>query len=363
MSLIKYLLSKEIRASKSQLEKDFGSFPPAPLNCTLKQQFCIVRTRGIGRLYLIVALFAKLLASAKLEDVPEPLRAIWNELFMAKIQFREQVDNLVAQIRSQTKGGQILFALIIAPLICLIAPLVIVLLLVKFFTLSIRLYRKVPDGIGYFVPLFNDESNIFLQGDFKNIEFENMVVSHEHIHFLQHSNGGSSSKESQCSEVLFENEWKTDSYLLYLCEKNETEARLHEIVLSYYKVQRKLPLTVEGFLALLAGSNRFGLLVIETLENNLAKNMDEVIEYDGRTSAVAEEIELILLAIKNRELRRRFITEVLTTMYGNLIRYYGDELSSHTLLSKIQRPNLYDNLYPEHFCERPQKEFAAFLKG
>ena len=49
--------------------------------------------------------------------------------------------------------------------------------------------------------------------------------------------------------------------------------------------------------------------------------------------------------IDTPELTCRFITEVLTVMYGNLLRYYGDETASSAFLFDIARPNLYDVLY------------------
>ena len=45
------------------------------------------------------------------------------------------------------------------------------------------------------------------------------------------------------------------------------------------------------------------------------------------------------------ELLLRFITEVLPVMYGNLLRYYGDDVVSSKFLSQISRPNFYDELY------------------
>jgi hypothetical protein len=32
-------------------------------------------------------------------------------------------------------------------------------------------------------------------------------------------------------------------------------------------------------------------------------------------------------------------------MYGNLLRYYGDEAASESYLKDIDRPNFYDELY------------------
>ncbi|MNR36493.1 hypothetical protein D3C85_1544150 [compost metagenome] len=58
-----------------------------------------------------------------------------------------------------------------------------------------------------------------------------------------------------------------------------------------------------------------------------------------------EQLAFILLDIKTKELEYRFITEVLSVMYGNLLKYYGDRIASSRYLEGIARPNLYDDLY------------------
>jgi len=58
-----------------------------------------------------------------------------------------------------------------------------------------------------------------------------------------------------------------------------------------------------------------------------------------------QQMEAILLKINSIDMLYRFISEVLAVMYGNLLKYYGDSISSEAFLHLIERPNLYDELY------------------
>ncbi len=53
---------------------------------------------------------------------------------------------------------------------------------------------------------------------------------------------------------------------------------------------------------------------------------------------------MVLLSMPDG-LTLRFITEVMPVMYGNLLKYYGDDVMSSKFLAQIARPNLYDELY------------------
>ena len=104
-------------------------------------------------------------------------------------------------------------------------------------------------------------------------------------------------------------------------------------------------MTVPMFLGMLAASQQLGELVILTLEHGGVSFDRLVVPYPEREAMYAEQLESILYYIKTPELSCRFITEVLTVMYGNLLRYYGDEAASRNFLQGITRPNFYDDLY------------------
>lgn len=128
----------------------------------------------------------------------------------------------------------------------------------------------------------------------------------------------------------------------------EVEARLHESVLSFYRVYRQLPMTIPIFLGMLAANQQYGELVGLTLES-MGVNFDRLdLTFPERGKMSAEQLESLLVYINTPELTCRFITEVLPVMYGNLLSYYGDEDASNTFLQNIVRPNLYDDLYCKH---------------
>jgi hypothetical protein len=176
-------------------------------------------------------------------------------------------------------------------------------------------------------------------------ESEAPTVSHEHIHLLQYRN-----PESHCrhvrspQELLTEKGW-ANAFLLYVLEKIEVEARLHESVLSFYRTYHYLPTTVSGFLGLLASGERIGLLFIRILESGDVTFQRGQGTYPERDERPVEHLGWVLIAVKTPELQRRFITEVLPVMYGNLLKYYGDDVASRSFLRDIDRPNFYDDLY------------------
>lgn len=152
-------------------------------------------------------------------------------------------------------------------------------------------------------------------------------------------------EKEECPQLLLSDKALTEPFYLYLLEKEEVEARLHESVLSFYRTHRQLPKTVQDFLGLLAASQQLGWLISGTMVLQGVSFNQEMGTYPEREVMFVEQLEFVLLAIKSRELLCKFLTEVLTVMYGNLLRYYGDDAASRSLLMDIKRPNFYDDLY------------------
>jgi len=104
-------------------------------------------------------------------------------------------------------------------------------------------------------------------------------------------------------------------------------------------------MTVSAFLGMLAASQTLGEFVCLMLRRSRVDFDLGIAPYPEREGMWAEQLELLLVYVQTPDLGSRFITEVLTVMYGNLLRYYGDEVASLSLLKDIVRPNLYDELY------------------
>lgn len=319
------------KSSEAQLQDDFGDFPPAPLRCeTLAGEFNVIRTRGIGEVYHELAVYKKLIQTIDLDTQaisPEAVDFLDPDLVLT---LRRTLDSLGRGSRF-VKPALITLALGMMGIVLLVRG-----------TLS---SNSRPRGLGVFVPMFKDESNIIIKaGRFKH-KSDAATISHEHIHLLQHRNPESHSQHVRCPQVLLSEKALTEPFYLYLLEKKEVEARLHESVLSFYRTHRQLPETVPGFLGLLAASHQLGWLVNGTLVPLGVTFNREVSTYPERETMFVEQLEFVLLAIKSPELLCKFLTEVLTVMYGNLLRYYGDDTASRSLLMGIKRPNFYDDLY------------------
>lgn len=176
------------------------------------------------------------------------------------------------------------------------------------------------------------------------------MISHEHIHLLQHKEehlATHSRNVSWLDDQLFTEMARANEilpHLKYILQKNEVEARLHELVVSFYLTHMNLPLNVASFLALLVASKQLGWFVSEILISANVNFGDAFAEFVERDKMQARDLEMVLLSMPD-ELALRFITEVMPVMYGNLIRYYGDHVASSAFLAQISRPNFYDELY------------------
>ncbi|MNF85605.1 hypothetical protein D3C84_680060 [compost metagenome] len=210
----------------------------------------------------------------------------------------------------------------------------------------IRFGSTRPNALGAFIPVMKNESQILIKAGRhrKNKKSDESTVSHEHIHLLQHRNPEDHSRHVNSPQDFLTEKGLSKAFLLYTLEKQEVEARLHECVLSFYRAHRQLPLTTSGFLGLLASSREFGLDYSLRLKL-MGATADEFGDYTERDGMYPEQLAFVLMDIKTQELGCRFITEVLTVMYGNLLKYYGDRIASSRYLEGIARPNLYDDLY------------------
>jgi hypothetical protein len=331
--IVRPFYSKERISCAGQLGDDFGGFPPAPLRCeSISGEFNVVRTRGIGEIWHTLIVHNRILQG--IESDTQCLSADFVECFGADqmLALRHAFDGF---------GSSAKF----------IKPAAITLVLgMKGVKLTIRMVQSAHQEssvLGCFVPVREHESEIVVNAGrhARSCKSELPTISHEHIHLLQHKDSAMRLRCARSPEILLSKEGLAMPFLLYLLEANEVEARLHESVLSFYRAYRRLPMTVPMFLGMLAASQQLGELVSQILKL-AGVSFDRLdITYPERGVMYAEQLESILVYINTPELTCRFITEVLTVMYGNLLRYYGDETASGDFFLEIARPNLYDDLY------------------
>jgi hypothetical protein len=212
-----------------------------------------------------------------------------------------------------------------------------------------------PAIMGEFAGLFQKSQVTIRMGNLNKQQRSDVsTISHEHIHLLQHRNNQINCHIKSPQDLIkspqdllkYDFDESFYKHILYVLQRNEIEARLHEMVLSFYLVHRHLPLTTTDFLGLFSSSLSlvFGKEFPIFLHNMNVKFV-EFEKYSVRESRFADDLKFCFFSIKTKELKYRFVTEVLTVMYGNLLNYYGDPVASENYLKEIPRPNLYDELY------------------
>ena len=210
-------------------------------------------------------------------------------------------------------------------------------------------------SVGFYSPGagLEDEINIKTK-KLKKLKFNcDATISHEHLHLLQNKYG----KEFKLSEkedsfiirvgAILNN--TDNSFLNYLLEEHELEARLHELILSFYRQIGFLPVSYNEFIgALLAWNNQYKTeynLIFRRFENheNPYPNYNE---FTIRDENISKEITYVLisLTIKNNVMIR-FLQEILPVMYSNLLLYYGDALTSKNMLESIPDTTLFYQVY------------------
>lgn len=330
-SLVRPFYSVEKKSSQEQLRDDFGDFPPAPLRCqSLAGKFDVVRTSGIGDIYHDLVMHKRMLQAIDFDT-----QSLSTDL-MASLD-ANYVLNLRRALDFFSRGSKFVKRVLIS----LILGQMLVVKIAK----VIRHGRTKPNGLGLLVPMLKNESQIIIKTGRHLHKSDAPTVSHEHIHLLQHKNPESHNRHVRSPQALLSEKGLAMPFLLYLLEKKEVEARLHESVLSYYRAHHQLPVTVSVFLGLLASSQQFGWLVIGTLELMDVTFHRELGTFRERDVIFAEQLEWVLMYMKTPELQCRYITEVLPIMYGNLLTYYGDDATSRGYFKDIKRPNFYDDLY------------------
>lgn len=331
--IVRHFYSVERKTSAGQLRDDFGDYPPAPLRSKdLPCEFDIVRTRGIGEICHTLIVFNRIFRDT--EYGTQCLSADFMEHFGA-----DQMLALRNTLDSFGRGAKF------------IKPAVITLALgLMGIKLTVRMFLSMHQesrALGCFLPVRKHESEILVKaGRHSRLSrSEAPTISHEHIHLLQYKDSEDRLRYANSPERLLNKEGLAMPFLIYVLERNEVEARLHESVVSFYRAHGRLPMTLPMFLGMLAASHQIGEQVSLILEC-AGVRFDRIdLTYPERGVIFVEQLEWVLVYINTTELQRRFITEVLTVMYGNLLRYYGDETASETFLLEVARPNLYDDLY------------------
>lgn len=323
--IIKPFYYKKNIKTIDQLKDDFGEFPPYPLKFKDKNyDFNLIKVNKIGIFfYYLSDIYKIMLKEALFDDTASDFRKL-----------KKDVANL------HNEYG-FLYILVFFFLILLISPFVILYILVKSFLFGLKVIRLTRSKLGYFLPLMKQRNVVVRAGKH---EIEEYILTHEHLHYLQYRSPYSKSKSINLPSDFLSSTSDKTSYIFYLLEKNELEARLHEIILSFYRKNKNIPLSFNSYLSIFDKNNDFKSLLTNYIDFDDFHIDDAFHDYDSRSLDVADDFNIIFLSV-NEKYTLRIVTEVLSVMYGHLIYYYGDEKSSEKFLHKIPRPNLYDVLY------------------
>ncbi len=161
------------------------------------------------------------------------------------------------------------------------------------------------------------------------------TVAHEHIHILQKNmmRAGISDAFGRNRKHDLKDVFKPfiGSMAKYLCEEDETQVRLHQIVAHHYRAFGQLPLNPHELFALLKVE---GVKIDSPLVDSMLADTDGIkarykfsnSSYRGRPGIIRE-MSSIFWCAKN-EKRDDYCKNVFTALYGHLLELYGDQEGS-----------------------------------
>jgi hypothetical protein len=377
-----FFLKKISTNSECQFKSDFGEYPPKPLEpMKLNSQFDVL---CMGKVRLFYHNLSQFFSVCFLTAVGKPpfyssnhipgLIEIKNLILKIKKSVAEQKTDW---IKNATHFKNSTFQLKFIFFVCFTAMFVPVALLYFVFKLillciniSPLLWSCMPNDkvVGFFLNLTTTSSQIVVNTSAlrkcknsvnkleRTMSFET-IVSHEHIHLLQ-SYYFPERAESERARHEYDNEKTTFfksllkdperdfDFAFYYFSINEMEARLHEVVLSYYRKYGELPSDVPGFLQMLLGSSSEVMNTVKThllgKRENRPYRERHVFDVRGKM----EESQMIT-AIYTLTDSWAYLLDVLPVLYGNLLIVYGDTNRAKKYFDTVSSFELYNQLYGE----------------
>jgi len=134
----------------------------------------------------------------------------------------------------------------------------------------------------------------------------------------------------------------------YYLSPYEIEARLHEVVLSFYRESNILPIDYDAFITMINSSEFLGDFtrgIISKMDPGSV--LDNIKMFKLREAAAARDFALILSRFTDLSTAKRFIHEVLPVSYANLLVLYGDKRAAENFIKTVGNTNFYQELYGE----------------
>uniref|UniRef100_UPI0040479A81 hypothetical protein n=1 Tax=Rheinheimera sp. TaxID=1869214 RepID=UPI0040479A81 len=365
--------------STAQLEKDFGQYPPSLLleNTFLSGvKFNILYQGRFLRLYNAVRTMLAIFSIFKSPDKPQGkgenidnITAMAHQFFLVQEHVKRSLRETLGVINSKKIVARVALKVLLIFLILLLLPVIALYLAFIFSKLLLLTSKKLGRNYGYYSILPRQVPVIFFNSDnFGKLKVSHdAAISHEHIHVLQHCIGSKVidsvdiDKHLQFADCILKDGDKGDSYIHYLMQRDETEARLHEIVLSYYRVTETLPTSYQEFVELICCFETFYNLFDAHAGNVVAcldKDFLPIDELEVREQHFFIEFYCILRGMKNEEMLTRYTLEVLPMLYSNLLLLYGGEVVRGEFIKTIPCSDMYHALYPKLIVSSDEASLA-----
>lgn len=354
--------------SAEQLAQDFGHYPPIPLsqsNAIAKVNFSILYQGKFLRFFnaarTMFAMFS-FFSDADTQRIKgenaDSITAMIQQFRLLKEPVKNSFLQLVSVINSKNIASRIVLRILLTLLVLLLLPIALFFIIYKAFKLLLLISKKLGKSYGYYSILPKKVPVIFFNTDnlSKLKVLHDAAISHEHIHVLQHCIGSNvigsvdMDKHLQFADSILKDADKGDPYIHYLMQRNETEARLHEIVLSYYRVVQKLPTSYQGFIELICRFGAFYNVFVVKAGSVVARLSDGFLpidELEVREQHFFMEFYCILRGMVNEEMLTRYTLEVMPMLYSNLLLLYAGEAARETFIKTIPCSDMYHALYPK----------------
>jgi hypothetical protein len=359
-----FFLKKTITNSVCQFKADFGEYPPKPLlPMKLKNQFHVLCMGQVRVLFQQLGFIFHVMGEIPPSNNPPLIRARKRILKIKAIWIKTiaSLKNSPFQVKFVLF---VVFLIVFSPLLLLF----IVFLGIKILIGTIR--SPIYNSVGYFQVLPNIPSQIVvnttsLKRAKKDIDHSNEniisreriregITSHEHIHLLQENYFPGRVMDYFVSEKgiflksLLINPERDFDFCSYHFNPSEMEARLHEVVLSFYREYGELPSDKAGFIKLLFKSREINKIRVSIARQNKGCNRPypERRFFDVRCYFMQEEMLTAILKLKH-PFMLDFLLNVLSVMYGNLLIVYGDTNRAEKYFDTVSSFDFYNELYGE----------------
>ena len=249
------------------------------------------------------------------------LKSIWKTCYLNKSsKYEKDTKSIFKSIEKLLYKIQLFFISALAVILSITTLAILpIILLSGFFIMS---FNRRIDPRGFYSALLSNRT-LYVIGDKKKMEHFDPVISHEHLHMIQDE----MYKSGLIQNITFNNDavdteifnsdalkkYRKKVSLNYVFSPLEIEARLHEIVLTYYRSKKSMPRNTVEFSDMI---HNFKFLTLKTEDNY--KSLLETRFYSGVEAYFIVQIETL-----DTDSAIIFLQQVLPIFYRRLLTYYG----------------------------------------